>query len=357
MIVHLAHKMRENRIKGIYNIYSMKRWIEILICALLTICGLNGCVKEDLSDCPTCSFALYGIADSATDLLSFNQGEIFLFDSDGVYIETLEISNSSFNTLAQGELIHLYTELESGDYTAIFWGHSSTSSDDGASYVMTPSVLVAGVTTIDDITINGVSLEDAGDVLTRTDSDATTTGPARDIWAAELTFTHVNASQSERVTHNVTVRQQTKTIDVTATFILPDDAVSTRGLADGNTVEIKCYDETLNMVGASVTEPTYYSYIPFSEESIDENTTLSHYRKMSLHRESTKPILVVKAANKVIYEEYLFTILEGTSYTSQYYLDKEDHYNIDLNVVVDNVAITIWVNGWRYVPVNGGVKQ
>ncbi|MFI3328810.1 MAG: hypothetical protein SNH79_05970 [Rikenellaceae bacterium] len=325
----------------------MNRWFYILICVALTICGLGSCVNEDLSDCPSCMFALYGISDEADAALAFNGGEIFIFDSEGYYVETVDVSaQTSYETLSQGSRVNLYTDLDSDDYTAIIWAYSASTTSDGKSYVTSPEVLVPGVTLMSDITINGVYL----DSETRSDS-TTTTGPARDIWTGEYTFTH---KKGDRKVHDMTVRQQTKTIDVTSTFILPDDA--TRALADGNTVEIMCYDSDLSIQGASVTEKIYYSYVPFAEELVDDQTTISNYRKMSLHKSSTQPVLVVKAEDKVIYQEFLFTILAGTNYANQTAIDKESHFNIDLSVVVDNVAVTIWVNGWRYVPVNGGVK-
>jgi hypothetical protein len=278
---------------------------------------------------------------STETVLPFNRGDIYIFDENNLFVTKYIIETESYDLLSRG--LEFESELPVGNYKAIGWAYRMRDANSHIPYTITIPEFIVGETSLSDIYVSMSS-------ATRSHTDGVICG----IYCSDVvTFKTTN---SDTVIVDLEYMRLTKDIDINVKFINSDGSPNLE-LMQGVKASINCWDGVLNFDGSVINSPSNITYRPYDASSIEEGVLHKKYRKMTLAKKTTKPTVDVIKDGKSLYNNELFTLLEGTNYPTQEALDMTNHYKIDIVIkgTEDKNEVNIWINGWKYIPINEGV--
>lgn len=313
---------------------------------LFVLITLSGCTKEDLSMCfdnPAIFRIDFLFSDNSQETtLPFNRSEIYIFDKDDLYVTKYSIETENYDLPNRG--LEFESELPIGSYKAIGWAYRMRDANSHIPYIMNSSEFVIGQTSLSDIYINMSS-------ATRSH----TTGVLSGIYNSGIT--EFKIISNEVVYVDIEYMRLTKDIDINIKFVNSDGSPNLDS-AQGAQASINCWDGVLNFDGSVIGNHDDISYRPYVVSLPSDGMLNKKYRKMTLAKSTTEPIIEIVEDGVSLYSERLFILLEGTNYPTQESLNMTNHYKIDIEIGVvtdDQYKVNIWINGWKYIPINEGV--
>lgn len=325
------------------------RLLTMAVCAALL---LPACIKEDLSGClPENDFFIKfsytfhtheGEADRfSTDL---KQLDLFVFDSDSRFVKHIEAKGDPFPSD-----FRINPELPEGKYTVVAWGNLTEQLN------VTPE-FIAGQTT----------LEQARIALRRQKSDSVNYVLTPYFHASK----EINVVYGTQTTEVLSLIKNTNQVNVKVAWYEKDGSPCLSDCARGAQISILSshggtykFDNTLAASSDSLLYHPYQTLLP-EEPANRMNTSFS---LMRLEEGHPFPIVVERRLEdgtlKELFRGDLLTdfILRHPSVRSQTELDRQDLYEIELQLVNDmddpnppsddktHMLAAITVEGWRVV--------
>ena len=171
----------------------------------------------------------------------------------------------------------------------------------------------------------------------------------------------------EHNTLPILIRQQSKDINLNVSFRQPDGTACVSDREHGSYAYIQGQDALFNFDNSVdlVRSETFY-YKPQSQTDIKNADDYSaKFNLMSLRYTTPTKIILTRNPIKsgeipdIFFEGDLHKYLKGTGHPTQESLDTKHKYNIDL--IFDcthdgstNTTISIIIDGWVYMPLDGG---
>ena len=354
--------------KNRHNIMNSKI---IIAFSLVAAMFFNGCTKENYSEieCLPDGIGLVSVelvpeSDDASIILESN---VYIFDSNNLFVTRLLENQILGNTVLKYRL-----ELPEGQYTAHTW----INHNDNLEFF--PETPVKGETKLSEMylmhsdivtqivpTRNNSKSNNSKSIDSKSIDDKIINGPDNVIHHGTADLSLVKAKEYN--TLPIVIRQQSKDINLNVSFREPDGTSCVSDTEHGYYAYIQSQDALFNFDNSvDLARSEIFYYKPQSQTDIENADDYSaKFHLMSLrYTTPTKIILTRKPIRSgetpdIFFEGDLHKYLKGTGHPTQESLDKKHKYNIDL--VFDcthdgstNVTASIWIDGWKYMPVDGG---
>lgn len=293
---------------------------------------LQGCIKEDLSNCKSellLSFR-YTLNDQYTNLfgLEMSKVTVYVFDSNGKYVDRF---SEQGNQLTNEYVMHI--PLPEGTYSVVAYGGEfgaySAGELDRQLNTLNES-LRKGVTDINDFRVELKNVKGSEDHLYPI-------GTPDDLYAG-LT-THAVSTMSNKVVTPVELIKDTKKIKVKIS--------GTDYLSGALEVYITAINGRYLFDNSIDGNHGTFKYTPVS--TIQQPNKLDVDLKMMRLVLGQTPRLVIRnsVTSEVIYSENMIEqILLTQKYVSQEDFDREDEFIFEI-VIDRNIEVTVSINGWK----------
>lgn len=318
---------------------------------------LSGCLFDDQSDCPTDNATAlrlhlsYNEGSEASGVLPIERADFYLFDANHHFVCSLTDVTGPFTTTYQRTLA-----LPAGTYTLIAWANLDNS------LATLPASFTAEETTLDDarLTLNSLSQETSA--TTTGGEDVSTSGPQRPLYHAMEQSVRIVENQTTDLT--LPLHRNTKDIRLTVSFYQKDGTLC-EDPSHQPSARIYSTDGILRFDNTLLPCPAF-AYTPATQDNSTAGSTGMLFHKMALRLHADEPRIVIntpatQGEATPFYSESLMKLLAGTGYATQEALDGRHVYNIVLRFTCPHgtsdthTTVRIWVNGWEYVDMGGGV--
>lgn len=307
----------------------MKRISFALFLTLMLL--LQGCIREDLSDCESELLLRfrYTLNEQYTNLFGAEVYHItvYVFDSNGKYVDQF---SEHGNKLTNEFVMHI--PLPEGKYSALAYSGNFTTYSVGESGTQTRSLggaLRKGVTDINDFRLELNGSTDAENYLVPTN--------VPDDLHAGLTTQAASAISNKLVT-DVDLIKITKKIKVTIS--------GTDVLHAPLDVFITALNGRYKSDNSIDPNNGTFKYVPM-KSATTPNKLVVDFKQMRLML-GQSPMLVIRnrTTQEVLYHENMIDLILSTGkYASQEDFDREDEFDFNISFVND-ILIGVSINGW-----------
>ncbi len=312
----------------------MKRLFYIPLC-LLCIFAVLSCVSEnrddclgDECDCLRIHFSYRPVCLTSRDNLNnhLERVDLFVFDENGIFIDSWMQYSPDF---ASGYTMDI--ALEEGNYKFFAWGNMT---DD---YYITPSTLVKGVTSIDDIHIH----------LEMGNNDTIYQEP-KPIYFSNLENERIS-SEIEEISMNLNHNVHRVNLSVHG---LQDSQIPT----DSISVIVADSHSSFKIDNTYVYSPDNFHYM--SRLSVDQDNVLSTtmtLMKLSLTRETLIQIYN-HSRNEIMYESDLINLIRMLG-NQGVVIDFDNTCIFEVDLIFDEGGnfLNVLINGWKVVEDEGQI--
>ncbi|MEG0808378.1 MAG: FimB/Mfa2 family fimbrial subunit [Alistipes sp.] len=307
-----------------------------IVASLLLTCS---CLKEDVSRCGAGVWVQYYYTLNPQRVNLFaeqvHQMGIFIFDHQARYYDYQLISDPA--QFQNQQPIRL--NLPVGDYTLVSWGgtpnwYAVGECPNGAPFQ--PN-LRKGVTSLTDFRLWIQWYRESG-------SDQAIAKEPADLYFGESTYVEVRPGRKTHV--DIGLTKDTHLLNITITgiqFFIPMPTPTTSPLdtycisANGRYK----YDNTFDPSAGTV------KYLP-SNETFGDNRMQSEIKVMRLMPETPAYLTIANRQSGEIYYHFdlLSYIMQSPSYATQQDLDREEVFDIKLDINMD-LTVSVLINGWQ----------
>ena len=312
----------------------MKKPFHITFLTALLICSVSSCIKEDRSECNPGALLKfdYSLNTKHTNLFEQEVGKVsvFVFDENGYYYDCFTDEGNHLTNNWQ-----MFLPIPTGKYTTVTWGGNLNHYNIGETNSEETNFinrLEKGHTHIDDFMLHA---EKDGEPLRKLDN----------LYHGQMDIVSV---YSPTTATTVPLIKDTKKLTVT----IKDKKV---GQNMKNTIpqyNITCTGSNAryradNSFGQKAKTVTYKPYNTYNRpgEAIAELNLLRLYigRALRLH--------IKNQEGKTVFDKDLLEVIRSTGhYSTQEELDREDDYNVIINID-KNIIVSVTINGWIAVEI------
>lgn len=337
------------------------------LCGVLLAAGFCGCIKEDLSGCPTAgkldvelTYTLHNTTDAdgnPVDLFAqqVHRVEVFVFDAQGRYVKTVTDDEPNRSAVRSSRAAHAGTyhkqiELPTGEYRLVVWGnrYDRESVASGTERLETGRVSLRQLASTDQVTLLSDSLFHG------------MTAQAVTVKNGEEQTVPVSLTK-DRNDVRLVVRYRAKGQTEVSTYPIPASQ-TTAYLTDHNGT----YDFT-NAVASAQTftyqpgrfgpeyDKAFHGLLPAGAYPTEQDYCyVADFSCLRLMKDHTDARIVVNRKGTEVYSRSLMELITKVEkYRTQEALDREDRYLIELLLEYDpadaNTLISISINGWNVV--------
>lgn len=313
--------------------------ISLNLFILLLFLLMPGCIKEDITECPSSTLQLrfrYTLNNEYTNLFGSDVSKVtvYIFGSDNKYVDTF---TQSGDILTNDYIMSI--PLPEGSYHAVVFGGDQTTYSSGELNNQTNTLnneLTKGVTLLNDFRLMLNNTEGQEGYLVPTDiPDDLYAGHAADV-TSSLNTTGVTDIELIKDTKRIKV-EITGLDQLTRATVVPDVYITA---INGRYKYENSVDEAHRM----------FKYTPVNSSTIG-NTMETNLKVMRLII-GQSPMLVIKnpSAPGFIYNQNMIEqILFHPKYKEQEDIDREDEFLFEINIsqTDNNVVISVTINGWK----------
>ena len=325
--------------------------------------SLCGCIKEDLSGCPTSgtlnlalSYTMHNTEDAdgnPADLFAqqVHQVEVFVFDAQGRWVKTVTDQVSPSSRASRASATYLKPiELPAGEYQFVVWGNRSDDETvlSGTERLETGRVSLRQLETADHVTMLSDSLFHgmAAQTVTVKNNEEQTVPVSltKDRNDVRLVVRYRAQGQTDVSTYPVPASQTTAYItDSNGAYDFTNAVASTQTFTYQPGRFAPKYDKLFHGELPEGSYPTEQDYCYVADFSC-----------LRLMKDDTDARIVVKRKDEEVYNKPLMELITRIDkYRTQEALDREDRFLMELLLEYDpadaNAVISITINGWKLV--------